>query len=267
MVGLLIGIISYILITLYGRGLFNLEGNIAWVIVFISIYIVIVFLCKRNYKNEDWSTVLMYILFIFFKFIFFCSLFYLEYCMNCSESRYYGHFNDFRFYKKYKYDPNTLSLLFFSNIGVAFFNICLLVYSYIVSKISLLSVFIFGFFSSLIMFLSLFSYIEMTPAAIVAGLILFEVLSIIIPVIILNINHSIQGVNPFLSQLRIDYYRFIPIMLLIYIFVLLIFYLFLCVLYCACGILASICGVGTPAYVDKDGNYYDECKDRIYFVI
>lgn len=259
--------LSYILITLYGRGLFAFEKNIAWVFVFTFIYILIVFMCIGNYVKKESSTKLIYILFVIFKFIFFYSLLYMEFCMNCSESMYYGNFDGFRFYKKYRDDPKTLSLLFFSNIGAAFFNICLLVYSYIVSEIGLLAVFIFGLLSSLIMFLSLFSYIEMVPAAIVAGLILFEVLSIVIPVSIIKNYGSLQGVKPLLSQLILDYYRFTPIMFLIYVFVLLMFFIFCCVLRCACYCLASMCGGGTPAYVDQDGNYYDECKNRIYFVI
>ena len=262
----LIESISYILITLFGRPLiYRLEEYIPWAIVITFFYILLVFICVGYSVKNDGSTVTVYILFVIFKFMFFFFLFYLEYCMNDSESKYYN--EDYRFYNKYGKEPKGFSLLFFSNIGASFFNICLMVYSCIVSEISLLAVFLFGALSSAIMFFLLFSNIDLIPAGIVAGLIIFEVLSIIIPVSIIKNNGSLQGEKPLLSQLILDYYRFTPIMFLIYVFVIFIFYLFCCVLKCACYCLASMCGGGTPAYVDQDGNYYDECKNRIYFVI
>ena len=259
----LIESISYILITLLGRPfLHRLEVYIHWAIVITFFYILLVFICVGYSVKNDGSTVTVYILFVIFKFMFFFFLFFLEYSINKTKNNFYE--ENFRLYKKY---GKTFSLLFFSNIGASFFNICLMVYSCIVSEISLLSVFLFGALSSAIMFLSLFSLIGLIPAALVAGLIIFEVLSIIIPVSIIKNNGSLQGEKPLLSQLILDYYRFTPIMFLIYVFVLFIFYLFCCVLKCACYCLASMCGGGTPAYVDQDGNYYDECKNRIYFVI
>ena len=257
--------IAYILITLFAlRYVGIIAYNLAWSILFTFIYILIVFLCLGSTVKKDGTPVLIYILFVIFKFIFFYFLLYYYFFVNCIEINKYVEYQEKCRFLNVKSD---FSLLFFSNIGAAFFDLCLLVYSCITSKISLLAVFIFGVLSSLIMFLSLFSYIEMVPAGIVAGLILFEVLSIMIPVSIQKKQIVLQGVNSILSQLLLDYYRFIPIMLLIYIFVLLMFYLACCVLKCACYCLAYMCGGGTPKYVDQDGNYYDECKNRIYFVI
>lgn len=159
----------------------------------------------------------------------------------------------------YDYIDDFLSAPFilFANAALSIFYIGLIIYSNLTS-VKLLYVSLIGLGACVIAFAVLFPVFNIILAGIVVGIIFVEVVLLIISLYITQHNDLLEDSKSINNIIFIDYYKYLPLMVVCYIMVIICIYIGKFVVY----LIKEIC-TSRATYVDEEGHVYDQCHNRM----
>ena len=219
----------------------------------LFLFFLIIFIATRNSIDKDGEfgcSPCLFILFSIFKLGLFFYLSYLNMIIFVKSS----YFSLDSYGNEFLFAPHIL----FSNVTLSLFYIALIIYSNL-ANVKLIYVFLIGVGASLIAFSVLFPVFDIVLAGIVIGIVLLEVVVLVICVSVANKNALIEKSKSVTNVVVIDYYKFLPLMVLCYV----LFIILLYIVYFIMLLISACLKKGKPKYVDEKGHVYDQCHHKM----